>query len=318
MEIIKEIIPDFIVQTKIGLFCRYGNFYLDPKEPFVDAVISHAHGDHAIGGNQNVYCTEATSVFMKHRYKKFAASNFYVKPYHTNFILNEVEISFIPAGHILGSALVLMQYMGVKYLYTGDYKLEDDATCEPMEFVKADVLITETTFANPSNKHPNAIEEIKKLNAVDTNIMLGSYALGKSQRLIAMINAHCPDKRILVHHSIVPFVKIYEQLGVSLGNYEVYDRKVMKNNQTNMIYIVPPMVFNSYFKAINVVRIFATGWKHLQSNNEIQLYISDHVDWKAILKTIEMVKPTEIWTTHGDGKNLVAYFENRLVVKLLN
>lgn len=318
MSVTNKIIDDFIVQTKMGLFCSYGNFYLDPKEPFVDAVISHAHGDHAIGGNQNVYCTEATSVFMKHRYKKFAASNFYIKPYHHSFVLNGVEISFIPAGHILGSALVLMQYNGVKYLYTGDYKLEEDATCEPMEFVNADVLITETTFANPETEHPDAVTEIKKLNAVSTNIMLGSYALGKSQRLIAMINQHCPDKRILVHHSIVPFVRIYEQLGINLGKYEVYDRKVMKNNLTNMVYIVPPMVFNSYFKAINVVRVFATGWKHLQSNNEIQLYISDHVDWKAILKTIEMVKPKEIWTTHGDGKNLILHFENKLAVKLLN
>ncbi len=318
MSVTNKIIDDFIVQTKMGLFCSYGNFYLDPKEPFVDAVISHAHGDHAIGGNQNVYCTAATSVFMKHRYKKFAASNFYIKAYHDSFILNGVEISFIPAGHILSSALVLMQYKGVKYLYTGDYKLEEDATCEPMEFVNADVLITETTFANPETEHPDAVTEIKKLNAVSTNIMLGSYALGKSQRLIAMINQHCPDKRILVHHSIMPFVKIYEQFGINLGKYEVYDRKVMKNNHTNMVYIVPPMVFNSYFRAINVVRVFATGWKHLQSNNEIQLYISDHVDWKAILKTIEMVKPKEIWTIHGDGKNLILHFENKLVVKLLN
>src|SRR6187402_1457771 len=65
----KMILQDFIIQTKTGLFCSYGNFYLDPKEPVVSAVISHAHGDHAIGGNQNVYCTKPTAVFMQHRYK---------------------------------------------------------------------------------------------------------------------------------------------------------------------------------------------------------------------------------------------------------
>lgn len=314
----QEILNDFIVQTKTGLYCSYGNFYLDPKEPVVDAVISHAHGDHAIGGNQNVFCTDATAVFMRHRYKKFAAANFYIKSYQSVFELNGVLISFYPAGHILGSALVLMEYNGVKYLYTGDYKLEEDQTCEPTVLVPADVLITETTFADPETEHPDAIAEIKKLNEVSANIMLGAYALGKSQRLIAMINQHCPKKRILVHHSIVPFVKIYEQMGISLGNYEMYDRKVMKNNSTDMIYIVPPMVFHSYFKAINVVRVFATGWKHLQNNNQIQLYISDHVDWKAILSTIEVVKPTEVWTTHGSGTHLQNYYKNNLVVKLLN
>ncbi len=312
------ILQDFIIQNKTGLFCSYGNFYLDPKEPVVSAVISHAHGDHAVGGNQNVYCTKPTMVFMQHRYKKFAAANFIVKEYTSKFELNGVVVSFYPAGHMLGSALVLMEYQGIKYLYTGDYKLEVDNTCEPITFVNADVLITETTFAKPETKHPDAIEEIKKLNEVSANIMLGAYALGKSQRLIAMINQHCDKKRILVHHSILPFIKIYEELGVSLGKYEPYDRKVMKNNQSDLIYIVPPMVFHSYFKAINVVRIFATGWKHLQSQNEIQLYISDHVDWDAILETIDKVKPSEVWTTHGSGTALQNHFQNKLVVKLLN
>lgn len=300
------------------MYCPYGNFYLDPKEPVMDAVISHAHGDHAVGGNQRVYCTKATQVFMQHRYKKFAAVDFEVKNYEVPFELNGVTLSFYPAGHILGSALVLMQYKGVKYLYTGDYKLEDDPTCEPTLLTEADVLITETTFADPAVAHPPAAEEIKKLNDIAANIMLGAYALGKSQRLISLINAHCPEKRILIHHSIVPFVKIYEQLGIDLGKYEVYDRKVMKNNPNDMIYIVPPMVFHSYFKAINVVRVFATGWKHLQHNNQVQLYISDHVDWQAIIDTISKVKPRQVWTTHGSGTHLQNYYQDKLVVKLLN
>lgn len=314
----KHILADFIVQTKTGLYCRYGNFYLDPQEPVIDAVISHAHGDHAIAGHKNVYCTAASAAFMQHRYKALAAVNFYVKYYSAVFVLNEVQVSFFSAGHILGSAMVLMQYKGVKYLYTGDYKLEEDATCEPIELVQADVLITETTFANPDTEHPNATEEIKKLNGVTANILLGSYALGKSQRLISMINKNCPEKRILLHHSILPFVKIYEQFGVNLGKYEVYDRKLMKNIANHIIYIVPPMVFQSPMKTTNVIKVFATGWKTLQNKNQIQLYISDHVDWKAILKTIKCVSPQQIWTTHGSGISLKDYFETKLVVKLLN
>jgi len=312
------ILEDFLVPTKIGLFCSYGNFYLDPKEMVKDAVISHAHGDHAISGNANVYCTAATSLFMIQRYKKFAAGEFFVKPFHVVFNVNDVKISFIPAGHILGSALVLMEYKGVRYLYTGDYKLQADPTCEPIEFLQADVLITETTFADPDTSHPDPILEIQKLNTTQTNIMLGAYALGKSQRLIRLISDHCPQKRILVHHSILPFVKIYEEMGIDMGKYEVYDRKVMKNNHTDMIYLVPPLVYRSYIRAINVIRVFATGWKHLQNKNELQLYISDHVDWNDILTTVCNVKPKEIWTTHGSGILLKSYFKNILDVKLLN
>lgn len=312
------ILDDFLVPTKIGLFCAYGNFYLDPREAVKEAVISHAHGDHAISGNLNVYCTEATSLFMLHRYKKFAAGAFYIKTYHTEFILNDVKISFIPAGHILGSALVMMEYKGIKYLYTGDYKLQPDTTCEPIEFAKADVLITETTFANPDTQHPDPELEIRKLNDIKSNVMMGAYALGKSQRLIRMINDNCPKKRILVHHSIMPFVKIYEQMGIDMGTYEVYDRKVMKANTSDLIYLVPPMVYHSYIKAINVIRVFVTGWKHLQNRNELQVFISDHVDWLEIINTIEKVAPKQVWTTHGSGHQLKTFYENILTVKLLS
>jgi putative mRNA 3-end processing factor len=179
---------------------------------------------------------------MLHRYKKFAGGAFHINNYHEVFEVNGVKISFIPAGHILGSAMVLMEYNGVRYLYTGDYKLQPDRTCEPLEFVNADVLITETTFADPDTQHPIAEQEILKLSSTPNNIMLGAYALGKCQRLISLISDHCTEKRILLHHSMMPFVKIYEQMGVNVGRYEVYDRKVMKNNVTGMIYMVPPMV----------------------------------------------------------------------------
>jgi putative mRNA 3-end processing factor len=313
-----NILQDFIVLTKTGLYCSYGNFYLDPQEPVPNAVISHAHGDHAVSGNQHVYCTQATQLFMQHRYKKFAAAAFHVKHYKEVFEINGVKLSFYAAGHMLGSAMILMEYQNVRYLYTGDYKLEPDDTCEAIEFTEADVLITETTFANPEVQHPTAAEEIKKLNAVTPNIMLGAYALGKSQRLIRLINQHCEGKKILVHHSIIPFVRIYEQLGIFLGNYQLYDRKLMKQQLEGNIYLVPPMVYNSYIKAINVVRVFATGWKHLQRGNALHLYISDHVDWQGIIDTIAQVKPTEVWTLHGDGKLLQAHFKNQLSVRILN
>jgi putative mRNA 3-end processing factor len=312
------ILEDFITITPTGLYCVYGDFYLDPQQPVKEAVVSHAHGDHAIGGSQNVYCTAATATFMKHRYRKFAAVDFFTKTYNEPFKIKDVTISFYSAGHILGSAQVLMEYKGVKYLYTGDYKIEPDSTCEPFEFVEADVLITESTFANPDTKHPSPIDEIKKLNETNANIMLGSYALGKSQRIIQLLNEYCPTKNIMVHHSIMPFVKIYEDYGVKVGNYKMYDRKAMKNNQEHQVYIVPPMVFHSYHKAINVVRAFASGWKNLQQQNGISLYISDHADWDAILETIEKVKPTQVWTLHGDGKQLKDYFKGKLEVKILN
>ncbi len=77
-------------------------------------------------------------------------------------LLAEWSITLIPAGHMLGSAQILMEYQGTRYLYTGDYKLQADATCEPLEWVKTDVLITESTFANPNVIHPDPVSRNTK------------------------------------------------------------------------------------------------------------------------------------------------------------
>lgn len=311
------ILQDFIHFNINGLFCPYGNFYIDPQQPVKNAVISHAHGDHAVKGNQTVYCTEATRQFMLLRYGKHAAKSFVVKEYHQPFTVEGVQITFLSAGHMLGSAQVLMIYNGIKYLYTGDYKLQADATCEPYQFTQADVLITESTFANPQNSHPEPVTEILKLDAVKSNIMLGAYGLGKSQRLIKLINDYIPRKKILVHHRIMPLNQVYENMGFHLGKCELYSRKLMKQ-QDEYVYIVPPFTFDSYFKATGVKRFFASGWQHLQVNQQDTLMISDHADWSDILKVIELTRPQQLWTLHGDGKHLAAHFNNHIFVKMLN
>src|SRR6476646_8095487 len=104
------IIDDFVAFNSNGLYCKYGDFYLDPKEPVTNAVISHAHADHAISGNTNVYTTAATFAFMQLRYGKSAAKISYSIAYNTQFSIGDVQLTLIPAGHIPGSAQVLMEY----------------------------------------------------------------------------------------------------------------------------------------------------------------------------------------------------------------
>lgn len=307
----------FLELTSTGLYCAAGDFYLDPQKPVPNAVISHAHADHAISGHQQVFGTAATLAFMDLRYGKNAGKVKHTIAYHEKVTIKEVSVTLIPAGHILGSAQVLMEYKGVKYLYTGDFKLQPDATCEMLEWAEADVLITETTFANPEIKHPDQVEEIIKLNQIPANILLGAYALGKSQRLIKLINQFCPQKQILVHRNIEPINRVYEMFGYLSGGYKLYDRKAIKNQQ-HFIYLVPPFTFNSYIRATGLRRIFASGWKNLQTNEQDSLYISDHADWEDILMLISKVKPSQIWTLHGNGLHLQKYFTGKLRVKVLN
>lgn len=312
------ILQDFLVQDRGGYYCRYGDFHLDPKDPVQNAVISHGHGDHATPGHGQAFLTAPTRHFMELRFARMHLPRFQEIAFHQSFRLGEVELRFIPAGHILGSAQILMEHQGVQYLYTGDYKLQADPTCEPFEAVAADVLITETTFADPDVRHPAAEQEILKLNEVQSHIMLGTYSLGKAQRLTALIHTHCPDKKILVHHGILPIHRIYQHFGVELGDFEIYNRKAMKNpGPPHHVYLMPPMTFRSYIRAKNVVRAFASGWSHLQQNNQLALYISDHVDWQDILEVISQVKPQEIWTIHGEGKHLRQHLGEQLPVRTL-
>jgi len=312
------ILQDFLVRTNGGLFCRYGDFYLDPVDPVKHAVISHGHGDHATPGHEFAYCTPPTYLFMESRFAKIYLPQTQQISFHQPFQLGEVTLTFLPAGHILGSAQVLMEHRGIRYLYTGDYKLQPDPTCEAFEGTKAHVLITESTFANPETSHPQPEEEILKLSAVRSNIMLGAYSLGKAQRLTAMIHQFCPEKTVLIHHSILAIHRIYQYFGVDLGPYQTYNRRAMKvQDGKEKIYIVPPMTFRSYSRAKNVVRVFASGWKHLQRHNQMELYISDHVDWNEILQCIENTEPQEVWTLHGDGSHLIAHLGDSIPVRMI-
>lgn len=309
-----DIIADFLVETPLGYYCRYGDFYIDPKYPVPRAVISHAHGDHAVPGHRSIYCTAATAAFMQYRFSRQDPASFSVRPFDVEFNINGVEITFIPAGHILGSAQLLLVYAGVRYLYTGDYKLQADATCEPIAYVKADVLITETTFADPAIIHPDPVSEICKLNTQVLPIMLGCYALGKAQRITHLLNSYCPQKQIFVHHSIAPLHRIYDQLGFVSLSYELYHRKALKEGK-DKVYLLPPMTFNHYGRARNVVRVFASGWQRLQRHNDLSLYISDHVDWPDLLTYIARVSPAQVWTVHGEGVHLQTHFAGQMVVR---
>lgn len=312
------ILDDFLVFTDKGLYCSYGDFYLDATSAVACAIISHAHNDHVTKNHQFFYATASTIALVKSRLGKNAAKEFCAVPFYQAFTIKDVVITLIPAGHILGSAQILMSYKGVRYLYTGDCKLQKDATCEPYEFVQADVLITETTYARPEVLHPPVEQEIDKLNKYSATILLGAYALGKSQRLIRLINDYCPQKNIVVHHNIAPLNYIYESFDIHLGNWQLYQRKMRNSVNEHLVYIVPPMTFGSYIKNNGAIRMFATGWHYKKqgyASNAIQ--ISDHIDWNDLQQIITETKCTEIWTLHGDGQYLQYYFGSDKRVKIL-
>lgn len=302
------ILDDFIVKTNIGYYCKYADVYIDPQKPVNNSIVSHAHADHACAGSNNVYCTKATEAFMKLRYKQKAARHFYTLEFRSSFTINGVEFMFIPAGHILGSAQVIMRYNGTTYLYSGDLKIQEDNTVEPIEFIKADVLITECTFANPMYMHPDPLLEIESLKELKGPIIIGTYVLGKAQRLTHLINAVLPASSVYIHYDILAYHKIYESIWNVKLNYEELQKRDLRLGSPG-IYLVPPLTYQSYQLKYPYHFAFASGWDHLQSKGQ-QLKISDHMDWSELQKYIKEVNPLEIWAIHGDSSYLTEHFKN--------
>ena len=307
-----------LVVHKEGLFFTPGNFYLDPKLPVETAVVSHAHGDHFINGHKTVYCTPGTSLLISQRMPNYFGKKI-THDYHQPFTLNHCNIYFIPAGHILGSAQIVIEHENKRYVYTGDFKLAADKTCEPFEYITTDVLITESTFAENGLRHPVAEVEIDKLNHLgEINIILGVYSLGKAQRVIQLINSYCPTKTIMVHRSIGMFNKAYEKSGYELGTWVPYDKHAFRKLK-NIVYLLPPAHSRNFYPQPGYLRAFATGWEHLQTNFDFKLYISDHADWFDLLTMIEKSQAKEVFTIHGNGEDLKKYLEpNGISVTLLS
>ncbi|MCC7233158.1 MAG: exonuclease [Bacteroidia bacterium] len=300
----------FIKRNKEGLYCEAGAFFLDPRKPVYHALISHAHGDHAIPNNGVAFTTHATRSLMEKRFLRNLKSHFNLVEYGKPFQMKDVKVTFFPAGHILGSAQILMEFNGGRYLYTGDYKLQHDESCHSFELVACDHLITETTFAQPGYQHPDPVEEIKTLNRLDKNIVIGAYSVGKAQRLTQLISRHCPEKKIMVHQDMAKFHSVYEKYGFHLGNYSVYRRVDFKEGN-NMVYIIPPQDFTRFTRNKSVVRLFATGWKKIGTRSGGVLSISDHADWKGILHLIDKSGAKNVFTVHGDGTYLKNHFEGK-------
>ena len=307
---------DKIIYGDEGLYFVPGQFHLDPIKPVVSAIISHAHADHVTVGTRDIYCTPHTAALIRLRHRNYPG-NIHIKNYYESFQVNDVTVQLLPAGHILGSAQVLLEKDSIHYLYTGDFKLTKDDSCQPFKFTQADVLITETTFANPNTIHPDGVSEIKKLNDItDINIVIGAYSLGKAQRLTQLINAHCPARTVMVHKYTTPYHRFYEDAGIVLGNWEPYDKRKFRKEK-NLVYLLPAMAYKSMYPSIHYVRAFASGWDKLQEA-DIKLFISDHADWNELQTLVNKVKPKVIYTLHGDGSHLANFYSDKIAVHMLH
>ena len=305
-----------------GLYVEPGGFYVDPLRAVERAVITHGHSDHARPGHRHVLATPGTLAIMRQRLGEGAGGSQQPLEYGEAIRIGDVTVRLAPAGHVLGSAQVVLDYAGSRVVVSGDYKRRFDRTCAPFEPVPCDVFITEATFGLPVFRHPPDLDEVGKLLHSLTifperSHVVGVYALGKCQRVITLLRAAGYDRPIYLHGALEPICTLYEGFGIELGELRPATVAAKEDLKGALVLAPPGAVADRWARRLtDPVVAMASGWMRVrqrarQRGVELPLIISDHADWDELTQTLEEVAAPEVWVTHGREEALVHHATQR-------
>ncbi|MEO1513050.1 MAG: ligase-associated DNA damage response exonuclease, partial [Planctomycetota bacterium] len=318
-----------------GIACPLGRFWIDPWKPVPLAVVTHGHSDHARPGMGRYIAAEPGVPVLRKRLG--AGAEITGVPYGEVVRLADVEVSFHPAGHCLGSAQVRVESGGEVAVAAGDYKRAADPTCAPFEVVRCDTFVTEATFALPIYRwYPAAVIAGEILDWWDANresgrvSVLSAYALGKAQRLLAEL-ARALDRRreerrrVFTHGALEPMIGCYRDAGVDmLDTWRIHETSRARGRSNpfagQLVLATPSAVGSPWMKrfgpAKSVETAFASGWMRVRGVRRRRGYdrgfvISDHADWPGLVRTCIETGASHVLCTHGNSGTLARYLRER-------
>ena len=311
------VFENWLYPTPDGLYCAPGDFHVDPVRAVDRAIITHGHSDHARPGHDKVLATSETLAVMRLRMGLGSAGREQqALAMGEPLVIGDVTVTLHPAGHILGSAQVLIEHRGARAVVSGDYKRRRDPTAVSFELVPCDLFITEATFGLPVFRHEPDAREIGRLLASlsafpERTHLVGAYSLGKAQRVIALLREAGWDRTIYLHGALVAMCELYASLGIELGPLAPV-AETERSTLAGEIVLAPPSALADRWsrRLADPVTAFASGWMRVkararQRGVELPLVISDHVDWPELMTTIEETGAEEIWVTHGREEAVV-------------
>ena len=316
LSIISGELSEVLCNTPLGLYCQAGDFYVDPKGSVERALVTHAHSDHARSGHESYLCSSPCLPLLQLRLgKKARIENI---PFGEKRKIGKAQVSFHPAGHILGSAQVRVEVAGRVFVASGDYKPDNDRTCEEFEVVKCDRFISECTFGLPVYRWKSEESVFEEMNRWwHENTLEGkpslifAYSLGKAQRVLSGLDPQIGP--IHLHPAAYSFLEHYRAAGVSLPRA----RKIVKGesiDHSRSVIIAPPAVEDSgwtkSFKGCK--KSMASGWMTIRGPRRRQnldqgFVLSDHADWNGLLRVIKETGAESVRLTHGNGDALARY-----------
>jgi len=308
----------WIKVTPAGLHIGPGGFTIDPVNPVDRAVITHGHGDHARPGHGAILATAPTLAIMQARFGPQQTTQ--ALAYGERLRIGDVDVRLEPAGHVLGSAQIVMEYGGTRVVVSGDYKRRRDPTCPPFVVTPCDVFVTEATFALPVFCHPDDGQEIGRLLQSlrlfpDRTHLVGAYALGKAQRVIRLLREAGYDAPIFIHGAMASLCNLYRDFGIDLGELMPAAGQPQAAMKGGVVLCPPGALADRWSRRMHEpVTAMASGWMRIrqrakQRGVELPLVISDHADWNELLQTMRDVAPGEVWITHGREEALARALE---------
>ncbi|MCE3282543.1 MAG: ligase-associated damage response exonuclease [Chitinophagaceae bacterium] len=298
--------------TPRGLYCSQGGFHIDPWLPVDKAVITHAHGDHARFGNKHYLSHHFTKPLIQARLREGQYESI---GWNEPITMNGVKLSFHPAGHMIGSSQVRLEYNGEVWVFSGDYKTEDDGISGRFEPVKCNTFITESTFGlpiyhwKPQQEIFNDIKAwIQKNKDQGKASVLMAYSLGKAQRILQPLSEMTD---VIYAHGAV--YNMQEALVNGVPGYAHRDVKMeritfetTKEQLRNAVILAPPSAENSsWMKRFQPYALgYCSGWMQVRGNVRRKnvdggFAISDHADWNGLLDAVKATGATKVFVTHG-------------------
>ncbi len=294
--------------TDKGIYCAPADVYIDPWKPVERALITHGHAGHSRPGHKHYLCAETAKPVIRYRLGEVPIQTI---RFGETIAHNGVSFSFHPAGHILGSAQIRVEYRGEIWVVSGDYKLENDGLSEPFEPVRCHTFITESTFGLPIYRWQEqslVFEEINawwRKNKAERKVsLLTAYALGKAQRLMRGLDDSIGP--IFTHGAIENTNQVMRRQGVRLPKAKRVSGKFKKEDYIGGMVIAPPSALNApwmrKFKPLSIG--MASGWMALQGTRrqraaDCGFVLSDHADWDGLNQAVTATGAERIIVTHG-------------------
>lgn len=296
--------------TGKSLYCQIADVHIDPWIPVERAIITHAHSDHAKWGSKNYLAHKHSEPILRMRLGN--EINLQTVEYGESFTINGVRFSLHPAGHILGSAQVRVEYKGEVWVASGDYKLEDDNFCAPFESVKCNVFITESTFGLPIynwQKQEVIFNEInlwREKNRIDgkASLLMG-YSLGKMQRILKNI-AKAENEQIFAHGAVFSVNEKLREAGFDLPPLTLITKDTDKKLFKGSLILAPPSADGSpWIKKFAPYSMgYCSGWMAIRGAKNRRavdqgFVLSDHADWNDLNTAVENSGAEKVYVTHG-------------------